>query len=58
MRFTSLAFLSCLSTFASAHFKLQYPEPRGVFVADNEVNFCGMHSLLSVYLVNVFTQAT
>ncbi|CAL1696522.1 unnamed protein product [Somion occarium] len=40
MRFTSLVFLSGLSTLVSAHFRLQYPEPRGVFVADQEPTFC------------------
>ncbi|KAK7694433.1 hypothetical protein QCA50_001619 [Cerrena zonata] len=40
MRFTSLAFFSGLLTVASAHFALQYPEPRGIRVADDEVNFC------------------
>jgi len=29
-----------LASVASAHFQLQYPVPRGVFVEDNEPNFC------------------
>lgn len=28
-------------SFVSAHFQLQYPDPRGPFVEDNEPNFCG-----------------
>ncbi|KAF8078385.1 hypothetical protein FPV67DRAFT_1465086 [Lyophyllum atratum] len=35
--FTALALLSSVN----AHFRLLYPEPRGVFVADNEPGFCG-----------------
>lgn len=42
MKFSAAALLSCLVTAASAHFQLQYPYPRGVFNAANEVNFCGM----------------
>ncbi|KAG6845672.1 hypothetical protein H0H87_005879 [Tephrocybe sp. NHM501043] len=30
-----------LVTGVNAHFRLLYPEPRGVFVADQEPNFCG-----------------
>jgi hypothetical protein len=36
MRFSSLAF----STVASAHFLLNYPQPRGEFDEDNQVKFC------------------
>ncbi|KAF5311785.1 hypothetical protein D9619_003326 [Psilocybe cf. subviscida] len=41
MRFTALAVLPCLFGAASAHFRLQYPLPRGNFVADKEPEFCG-----------------
>ncbi|GLB36371.1 putative GPI anchored protein [Lyophyllum shimeji] len=34
---SALAFI----TGVNAHFRLLYPEPRGVFVADNEPKFCG-----------------
>jgi len=40
MRVECLAFLSSLLGVASAHFHLQYPPPRGPFVADDEVTFC------------------
>ncbi|KAH8100552.1 hypothetical protein BXZ70DRAFT_937805 [Cristinia sonorae] len=40
MRLQSVAFLSILLSVASAHFHLEYPPPRGPFVADAEVNFC------------------
>ncbi|KAI0768498.1 hypothetical protein BD413DRAFT_493807 [Trametes elegans] len=40
MRFSSAVFLSGLLTVVSAHFHLQYPTPRGVFVANNEPTFC------------------
>jgi len=40
MRFGSIVFLSGLLTVVSAHFQLQYPVPRGVFVEDNEPTFC------------------
>jgi len=43
MRFpsaTSAATLAGLVSVASAHFQLQYPLPRGVFVEDNEPGFC------------------
>ncbi|KAK0198618.1 hypothetical protein F5146DRAFT_1020390 [Armillaria mellea] len=39
-----LAFLGLLAFWAGvtrAHFRLLYPPPRGVFVSDNEPNFCG-----------------
>lgn len=41
MRFASIAFLGGLVSAVSAHFHLEYPGPRGPFVATNEVNFCG-----------------
>lgn len=41
MRFASIAFLGGLISAVSAHFHLEYPGPRGPFVAANEVNFCG-----------------
>ncbi|KAH9921950.1 uncharacterized protein BXZ73DRAFT_79770 [Epithele typhae] len=40
MRFTTLSFLSCLMTAASAHFVLQYPPARGDFSDDDEPTFC------------------
>ncbi|KAJ6562156.1 hypothetical protein B0H19DRAFT_1143713 [Mycena capillaripes] len=41
MRPTSTAFLlASLTALANAHFQLQFPAPRGVFVEDNEPNFC------------------
>ncbi|KAJ7786069.1 hypothetical protein B0H16DRAFT_1489050 [Mycena metata] len=36
---TSLVFASLIA-FANAHFQLQFPDPRGAFVEDNEPNFC------------------
>lgn len=41
MRFASIALLGGLVSAVSAHFHLEYPGPRGPFVATNEVNFCG-----------------
>ena len=41
MRVATAAFISGLLTVASAHFQLQYPPPRGVFVEDKEPTFCG-----------------
>lgn len=41
MRFSPVAFVACLAGVANAHFRLNYPEPRGVFVADEEPKFCG-----------------
>ncbi|KAH8096691.1 hypothetical protein BXZ70DRAFT_945738 [Cristinia sonorae] len=40
MRVQSVAFLSTLLSVASAHFHLEFPPPRGPFVADAEVGFC------------------
>ncbi|KAJ6562163.1 hypothetical protein B0H19DRAFT_1026950 [Mycena capillaripes] len=41
MRPTSTAFLlASLTVLANAHFQLQFPAPRGVFVEDDEPNFC------------------
>ncbi|KAG5341366.1 hypothetical protein C0989_011077 [Termitomyces sp. Mn162] len=34
-----------LLTGVNAHFRLLYPEPRGVFIEDQEPNFCGGDSL-------------
>lgn len=42
----SLLCISALLGIARAHFQLQYPIPRGPFVETNEVNFCGMPSIL------------
>ncbi|KAI0824131.1 hypothetical protein BC628DRAFT_1379945 [Trametes gibbosa] len=40
MRFAAAVFASGLLTAVSAHFQLQYPAPRGDFVAAQEVGFC------------------
>ncbi|KAF8845410.1 hypothetical protein BDN67DRAFT_919949 [Paxillus ammoniavirescens] len=40
MRFTAIAFAVVFATIADAHFQLQYPSPRGVFVEDQEPTFC------------------
>ncbi|KAH9853189.1 hypothetical protein C2E23DRAFT_885159 [Lenzites betulinus] len=40
MRFAAALFASGLLTAVSAHFQLQYPAPRGDFVASAEVGFC------------------
>ncbi|KAJ7676597.1 hypothetical protein DFH06DRAFT_1168584 [Mycena polygramma] len=37
---TALLFASTLLGLASAHFQLQFPQPRGVFVEDDEPKFC------------------
>ncbi|TEB21786.1 hypothetical protein FA13DRAFT_1757432 [Coprinellus micaceus] len=44
MKFAPLAVLASLSLGVHAHFRLLFPEPRGVFVADQEPNFCGGYS--------------
>ncbi|KAF9535573.1 hypothetical protein CPB83DRAFT_841987 [Crepidotus variabilis] len=36
-----LTLIFCLIASASAHFHLLYPGPRGAFVAQNELQFCG-----------------
>lgn len=41
MSFLSLTILLCFASVARAHFRLLFPEPRGVFVADQEPNYCG-----------------
>ncbi len=46
-----LAFLGLLAFWAGvtrAHFRLLYPPPRGVFVSDNEPNFCGKYSVATI----------
>ncbi|KAI0728637.1 hypothetical protein C8Q72DRAFT_367545 [Fomitopsis betulina] len=40
MRFASAALLGGLISAVSAHFHLEYPGPRGPFVANSEPNFC------------------
>ncbi|KAE9410821.1 hypothetical protein BT96DRAFT_912264 [Gymnopus androsaceus JB14] len=40
MRSFTFLILSGLAAVASAHFQLQFPEPRGVFNMDNEPTFC------------------
>lgn len=41
MSFLSLTILLYFASVARAHFRLLFPEPRGVFVADQEPNYCG-----------------
>ncbi|KAF8168332.1 hypothetical protein B0H34DRAFT_685112 [Crassisporium funariophilum] len=41
MIFSLYSFLLCLIGAANAHFRLNYPLPRGNFVADIEPQFCG-----------------
>ncbi|KAF9456152.1 hypothetical protein BDZ94DRAFT_1315425 [Collybia nuda] len=43
MRFSIVAVVACLAGVTNAHFRLNYPEPRGAFVADDEPKFCGGH---------------
>ncbi|TDL28569.1 hypothetical protein BD410DRAFT_738021 [Rickenella mellea] len=38
--FSSLLILSAIAAAVNAHFQMQFPPPRGVFVEDNEPNFC------------------
>ncbi|KAI0048433.1 hypothetical protein FA95DRAFT_1076790 [Auriscalpium vulgare] len=40
MRFAVAAVLAGVATVAQAHFQLQFPEPRGPFVEDDEPTFC------------------
>ncbi|KAI0730958.1 hypothetical protein C8Q76DRAFT_716898 [Earliella scabrosa] len=40
MRFTTATFVAGLFTAVSAHFQLQFPPPRGPFVASREPTFC------------------
>ncbi|KIK71269.1 hypothetical protein GYMLUDRAFT_33414 [Collybiopsis luxurians FD-317 M1] len=40
MRLVTTLILFGLLAFADAHFRLQFPPPRGVFVEDQEPNFC------------------
>lgn len=55
MRFfiASLAVLVTLLGGVSAHFSLQYPIPRGVFDAKNEVTFCGASISFSIVHINI-----
>lgn len=46
MRFSAVATVVALASVAQAHFQLQYPAPRGVFVEDNEPNFCGQSRIV------------
>jgi len=41
MRFISVVLATAFAAVANAHFRLQYPLPRGLFVADMEPTFCG-----------------
>ena len=47
MRTACFAALASFAIGVSAHFQLQYPEPRGPFVEDDEPKFCGMLNLTS-----------
>lgn len=42
MRLSAALALASLASVASAHFQLQFPDPRGEFDEDNEPNLCGM----------------
>lgn len=49
MRFTHVVLAAAFAAVADAHFQLQYPSPRGPFVEDSEVSFCGRyHNMLSL----------
>ncbi len=39
-------FAAVFASVASAHFQLQFPDPRGAFNEDNEPTFCGMFTAL------------
>ncbi|KAF9017148.1 hypothetical protein BDZ89DRAFT_1022326 [Hymenopellis radicata] len=39
--FRSFSLILSATTLVTAHFTLDFPEPRGVFVSDNQVDFCG-----------------
>ncbi|KAF9036459.1 hypothetical protein BDZ89DRAFT_1011332 [Hymenopellis radicata] len=39
--FSLVALILSATTLVTAHFTLDFPEPRGVFVSDNQVDFCG-----------------
>ncbi|KAJ8084267.1 hypothetical protein PM082_003035 [Marasmius tenuissimus] len=42
MRFASVPLLlACYASVVHAHFRLQFPQPRGEFVAQKELDFCG-----------------
>ena len=57
MRFAASILSSVLVTAVSAHFQLQYPPPRGVFVEDDEPTFCGTslryHSCLPILIYQI-----
>jgi hypothetical protein len=54
MRFSTLALLTGAITVVNAHFQLAFPEPRGPFDDDNEVNFCGNETRFLSILVLMF----
>jgi hypothetical protein len=54
MRFSTFALLISTITAVNAHFELAYPEPRGVFDDDNEVDFCGNVSCFLSIRVLIF----
>jgi len=41
MRLSTVSTFLGLASAVSAHFQMQYPDPRGPFVEDNEPSFCG-----------------
>lgn len=41
MRILAVSYIIALASVVNAHFQLQYPPPRGVFVEDDEPSFCG-----------------
>lgn len=48
MRFSTTAFIfASLVAAVNAHFQLQFPTPRGVFVEDDEPTFCGKSYIYS-----------
>lgn len=53
MRFASAALLGGLISAVSAHFHLEYPGPRGPFVANSEPNFCGKIAHISLRTVSL-----
>lgn len=45
MHFTGVALLAGLVSAVSAHFHLEYPQPRGPWNMPNELTFCGEYKL-------------
>ncbi len=63
MRYTFVFILALFATAVNAHFRLQFPPPRGEFNAANEVNFCGtsysktsdQHIILTSFVADSYT---